>query len=804
MNIAGQLQGDGCIKNDGWMTIPSYVGANDFYNYGKVEITGIYLHFNYGGLVYNYCAFFSNASGTSFQNNTNIINNGLIYLPQGTWENKGGETFTNGSTGVVRTKDLTNEGIVRGSGKFYVTGTSQNINGSAIFGFDDLDNINFYDASNSSDPGHFDVWHYPAAKIGNLVIYDEFPAPEYSPDLSLYQCGDSILSISVDAGEIGYDQMICDGSTASTLVSVEDASMDGAAITYQWQSRTGSNYFTNITGATSSEYTPPTPTVTTDFLRKAYAKFSGIDTIKNSTRSSNIVRLTVSTEPVPQGSLTANGPFCGSGTGQLTWTAMASTGPFTVVYNDGVANHTQENVTSGLPFYLSPNVTSTTTYTLVSVTSAVGCTRSSGFTGGTATIIVRPNPTATIDGSVTICQNSSNPNITFTNSQTLPITVTYSINSSGSYTIDVDASSNNSISVPTGTPGTYTYSISSVAYQSNPGCSNNISGQSATVVINPLMSAGSASSTPSICINNPLTPITHSTIGATGIGSATGLPTGVSASFASNTITISGTPTASGTFNYTIPLTGGCGTVNATGTIIVAANNTVTAASSSPTLCISTPLSAITHTTTGAIGIGSATGLPTGVTASFASNTITISGTPTAIGTFNYSIPLTGGCGAVNATGTITVNPTIDVAVSSLITSNTCPDVIPAQGFNSDNTNFALGATSVTYRVLGPTTNSNWQFDYEVTITNSEINQSVASPNKNTSGTITHSDDGSPYYEDVVFWINNKNNVDNISVVFEVSNVKYVDNSCSETIFTNNSASSTIYEMPNVGPFNAE
>ncbi|TXB63719.1 T9SS type A sorting domain-containing protein, partial [Vicingus serpentipes] len=35
----------------------------------------------------------------------------------------------------------------------------------------------------------------------------------------------------------------------------------------------------------------------------------------------------------------------------------------------------------------------------------------------------------------------------------------------------------------------------------------------------------------------------------------------------------------------------------------------------------------------------------------------TISGTPTASGTFTYSIPLTGGCGAaINATGTITVD----------------------------------------------------------------------------------------------------------------------------------------------------
>ena len=75
---------------------------------------------------------------------------------------------------------------------------------------------------------------------------------------------------------------------------------------------------------------------------------------------------------------------------------------------------------------------------------------------------------------------------------------------------------------------------------------------------------------------------------------------------------------ASGTFNYTIPLTGGCGTANATGTITVTANMTAAAASSTPTLCISTPLTAITHTTTGATGIGTPTNLPAGVTAVWA------------------------------------------------------------------------------------------------------------------------------------------------------------------------------------------
>jgi hypothetical protein len=47
--------------------------------------------------------------------------------------------------------------------------------------------------------------------------------------------------------------------------------------------------------------------------------------------------------------------------------------------------------------------------------------------------------------------------------------------------------------------------------------------------------------------------------------------------------------------------------------------NTASAASTTPTLCISTVLTDITHATTGATGIGTATGLPAGVTAAFVS-----------------------------------------------------------------------------------------------------------------------------------------------------------------------------------------
>jgi hypothetical protein len=98
-------------------------------------------------------------------------------------------------------------------------------------------------------------------------------------------------------------------------------------------------------------------------------------------------------QSVPQGSLTANGPFCASGTGQLTWTSTAGPGPYTVVYNDGTANRTASNVTSGTPFNVFTNpVNSTTTYTLVSVAYPDNSVQTTGFAVGTATITVNPLP----------------------------------------------------------------------------------------------------------------------------------------------------------------------------------------------------------------------------------------------------------------------------------------------------------------------------------------------------------------------------------------------------------------------------
>ena len=148
-------------------------------------------------------------------------------------------------------------------------------------------------------------------------------------------------------------------------------------------------------------------------------------------------------------------------------------------------------------------------------------------------------------------------------------------------------------------------------------------------------------------------------LGVTGMGAPLGLPLGLKAVWSSDVITISGTPAESGTFSYTIPLMGSCGNISAKGTIVVIKINNAGLASTSPIVCNGTELPTLTHTTGGATGIGAATGLPLGVTANWANNIIRITGTPQVSGIYNYRIPLTGGCGETEATGTIQVKESI-------------------------------------------------------------------------------------------------------------------------------------------------
>ena len=200
-------------------------------------------------------------------------------------------------------------------------------------------------------------------------------------------------------------------------------------------------------------------------------------------------------------------------------------------------------------------------------------------------------------------------------------------------------------------------------------------------------------------------PITHTTTGATGIGAATGLPAGVTAAWAANTITISGTPTAAGVFNYSIPLTGGCGTVNATGTITVTPANTVRCGIINTDTVYQHSIDPYYTYHYRSNRNRSSHGITSRSNSSLGSQYYHYQRYAVQpVGIFNYSIPLTGGCGTVNATGTITVTPANTVRCSIINT-----DVVYQYGTYTDYTyhnrsyrnRHSHGITSRSYSSMG-------------------------------------------------------------------------------------------------------
>lgn len=233
-----------------------------------------------------------------------------------------------------------------------------------------------------------------------------------------------------------------------------------------------------------------------------------------------------------------------------TITAGSGTNEISVTWNTAGSHTVSVN-------YTDPNLCSATTPTVKSV-------------------LVHSLPNATISGNNTVCQNTPSLSILFTGSNgSSPYTFTYTINAGSAQTISTQpGSSTVSVNASTASPGIFIYNLASVS--DGNGCSQAISGQTATITINPNSTIGLTSAPgtniQNVDINNQIVPITY-VIGGGGTGAnVVGLPPGVTSSYNSptNVLTIQGAPTALGSYAYTVTTTGGyCQQANASGTIYV-------------------------------------------------------------------------------------------------------------------------------------------------------------------------------------------------------------------------------------------
>ena len=246
-----------------------------------------------------------------------------------------------------------------------------------------------------------------------------------------------------------------------------------------------------------------------------------------------------------------------------------------------------------------------------------------------------------------------------------------------------------------GTPtvsGTFNVTVT-VSSDQTPDCGEETA--TATITVNPLPEVTVTNNVQTICMDNQIQEMEIIYSNGT-IESVTGLPENVNWSDTPSGATIFGAPAEYGTFNATVTVTSdqGCGTATADVTITVKPNPEVTVSNNFQTVCENSAITAMEITATHAT-IENVTGLPTGVSWSKDSSgaTGTISGTPTASGTYNVTVTVnsdqTPSCGIAYAYVRITVNPLPEVTVTNDNQTVCAGDAIVAMEITATNATIA-------------------------------------------------------------------------------------------------------------------
>ena len=284
-------------------------------------------------------------------------------------------------------------------------------------------------------------------------------------------------------------------------------------------------------------------------------------------------------------------------------------------------------------------------------------------TSGANCAPITVNGTITVAGSPTLSLTSGSTNQTVC--VNTPISnIVYSIGGTATgaivsgLPIGVNGSFSGGLLTISGTPtfpsGPFTYTVSTTGGPCTPVTLSGV------INVDSGIQLASGLNNQTVCNNTPITNIVYSTgISATG-ASVSNLPPGITGVYSGNTFTISGTPTVSGVFIYTVTTLGGtCPNDSALGTITVNSAPTLTldvVGTDNQLQCFNDPIVDITYTVGGSATGAVVVGLPLGITGSFTPNVFTITGTASAPGVYNYTVYTAGSaCGVDSLSGAITV-----------------------------------------------------------------------------------------------------------------------------------------------------
>lgn len=278
-------------------------------------------------------------------------------------------------------------------------------------------------------------------------------------------------------------------------------------------------------------------------------------------------------------------------------------------------------------------------------------------TAQTGTITVQPDPTINnpVNKDQTICINTGITPISF--SITAPGTgATVEGLPNG-----IAGSFSNGTFVLTGIPtvaGSFTYKVTTTG-----DCVSAFQNGIITVDPDPTIS-DPANKNQTVCINSTIEPINFK-ITEPGIGATfSGLPAGITGNFDGSTFTLSGTPTESGSFDYTVTTTGDCVSASQNGILSVTPLPTATISYASTPFCLSdTSAQPVELSGTNAY-TGGTFSAPQGIALNTSNGTITPASSEPGTYTITYTSPASGGCEGISATTQVVITRTPSAEIS--------------------------------------------------------------------------------------------------------------------------------------------
>ncbi|MFH6937723.1 beta strand repeat-containing protein, partial [Flavobacterium sp. FlaQc-30] len=285
-----------------------------------------------------------------------------------------------------------------------------------------------------------------------------------------------------------------------------------APYTFTYKLNNGADQTVTTTSGNSVTVAQPTGT-TGDFV---YTLVSVKDASTSACTQAQTGTATITVNPLPTATISGTTAVCKDAAAPtVTFTGAGGTAPYTFTYKVNNGADQTVTTTSGNAVTVAQvtGTAGTFAYTLVSVkdASSTACTQAQI---GTATITVNPLPTATISGTTAVCKDAAAPTVTFTGAGgTAPYIFTYKLNNGADQSVTTTSGNSVTVAQPTGTAGTFAYTLVSVKDASSTACTQAQTG-TATITVNPLPTA-TISGTTTVCKDTAAPTVTFTGAGGT-------------------------------------------------------------------------------------------------------------------------------------------------------------------------------------------------------------------------------------------------------------------------------------------------